>query len=186
MAFKDRLKMIRSGKDLSQAQLADALGVSPGAIGGYENGTRLPKDNILSKIAEYFGVSEEWLRRGALITDKQRKAIMDRFDEPLGWLGSDAETVGINPDEVWQALKSRAPLREDRVIEIASAIGTRIDDILADPALQEESDGLPDDVVQMAQDIYDKNKALFAVMADATPADLAQVEQFINFLKSQR
>ena len=184
--FEQRLRELRLRRDMSQADLAKALNVSAGTIGNYESGVRKPKDDIFPKLAEYFGVSEEWLRRGALITDKQRKAIMDRFDEPLGWLGSDAETVGINPDEVWQALKSRAPLREDRVIEIASAIGTRIDDILADPALQEESDGLPDDVVQMAQDIYDKNKALFAVMADATPADLAQVEQFINFLKSQR
>lgn len=186
MAFKDRLKMIRNGKDLSQAQLADALGVSPGAIGGYENGTRLPKDNILSKIAEYFGVSEEWLRRGALITDKQRMAIIDRFELPLEIAEPDADVLGIDTHEIWQALKSRAPLREDRVIEIASAIGTRIDDILADPALQDESEGLPGDVVQMAQDIYDKNKALFAAMADATPEDLAQVEQYINFLKSQR
>jgi len=178
MAFKDRLKMIRNGKDLSQAQLADALGVSPGAIGGYENGTRLPKDNILSKIAEYFGVSEEWLRRGALITDKQRMAIIDRFELPLEIAEPDADVLGIDTHEIWQALKSRAPLREDRVIEIASAIGTRIDDILADPALQDETE----DAAKKIQELYDKHKGLFDILDSATPEDVEQIIRFADFV----
>lgn len=184
MAFKDRLKTLRNSRGLSQVELAEALGLSPGAIGGYENGSRLPKDSILAKIAEYFGVSEEWLRRGSLITDKQRLAIIDRFELPLELAEPDADTLGIDTHEIWQALKSRAPLREDRAIEIASTIGTRIEDILADPAL--EDDGLPEDVAQMAQDIYDRNKTLFQTLADASAEDLAQVEKYINFLKSQR
>lgn len=184
--FEQRLRELRLRKDMSQADLAKALGVSAGTIGNYEAGVRRPKEDFFPKLAEYFGVSEEWLRRGALINDKQRLAIMNRFEEPLEWLGSDAEIVEIDPNEVWQALRSRSPLREDRVREIASAIGTRIDDILSDPELQDERTGIPEDVSQILQELYDKDHALLMSMADTTPEELAQLKDYLEFIKSKR
>lgn len=40
--FKDRLKELRKSRDLSQAELAEKIGVSVGLIGMYENGQRNP------------------------------------------------------------------------------------------------------------------------------------------------
>lgn len=184
--FEQRLRELRLRRDMSQIDLAKALGVSAGTIGNYESGARRPKDDFFPKLAEYFGVSEEWLRRGALINDKQRLAIINRFELPLELVGDDAETIGIDPNEVWLALRSRSPLREDRVKEIAQAIGTRIDDILADPELQGEDNELPEDVSQMLQDLYDKDHALLMSMADTTPEELAQLKDYLAFIKSKR
>lgn len=183
--FEQRLRDLRLRRDMSQADLAKALNVSPGTIGNYESGVRRPKDDFFPRLAEYFGVSEAWLRRGALLTDKQRNAIMARFEEPLGWLGSDAETVGIDPDEVWQALKSRSPLREDRVKEIASAIGTRVDDILEDPELQND-EPINEDKSQLIQRLYDKHKGLFDILDTASPEEVEEINRFADFLKSKR
>lgn len=183
--FEQRLRELRLRRDMSQADLAKALGVSAGTIGNYESGIRHPKSDFFQKLAEYFGVSEAWLRRGTLINDKQREAIIRRFEAPLELVGADAETIGVDPNEVWQALNSKATLREDRIREIAEAIGTRVDDILADPDLQTENT-LEEDVTQMLQDLYDKDSGLMAELSGMTPEELAEMRDFAAFVKSKR
>ena len=62
MLFKDVLKQLRTEKGLTQEELADALGIKAGAIGNYEQGQRLPKDDKMwIKIAKYFNVSVDYL-----------------------------------------------------------------------------------------------------------------------------
>ncbi len=58
IAFK--LKTLRKAKGITQEQLADAVGISRGAIGGYEIGRRNPRLPDLQKIAEYFGVGLDY------------------------------------------------------------------------------------------------------------------------------
>lgn len=41
----------------SIAEVADAVGITPSAVGNYEQGIRIPRDEIKKKIAEYFGKS---------------------------------------------------------------------------------------------------------------------------------
>lgn len=48
---------LREDRGLTQAELAYKLGVSASALSNYENGTRVPRDEIKVKIAEFFGVS---------------------------------------------------------------------------------------------------------------------------------
>ena len=50
-----RLKKLRGER--SQAEVADALKVTPMAISQYERGERIPNDVMKLKIAEYYGVS---------------------------------------------------------------------------------------------------------------------------------
>lgn len=59
--FQSRLKELRKMHDLSQADLADALGVSIGLIGMYENGQRNPSKEKMEAIADYFNVSLDYL-----------------------------------------------------------------------------------------------------------------------------
>lgn len=60
--FKDVLKKLRDERGLTQEELADALGVRPGAIGNYEQGQRLPKDDKMwIKIAKFFNVTVDYL-----------------------------------------------------------------------------------------------------------------------------
>ena len=58
--LKDRLRILREGKDLSQIQIAEALNLRPGTYSSYENGV-IPKTDLLSKIAQYHDVSMEYL-----------------------------------------------------------------------------------------------------------------------------
>lgn len=59
--FSDRLKYLRTEKNLTQRDLANILDITSGAIGMYESGKRFPNSEILNKIADYFGVSMDYL-----------------------------------------------------------------------------------------------------------------------------
>lgn len=52
-----RLRALRG--DRSQKEVADAVGVTDMAISLYENGERIPRDEIKRTIAKFFGVSVE-------------------------------------------------------------------------------------------------------------------------------
>ncbi|OLN29949.1 helix-turn-helix domain-containing protein [Desulfosporosinus metallidurans] len=56
-----RLKNLREIKDLTQYDLAKALGFSRGQIANYEQGTRRPDPPTLQRLADYFGVSVDYL-----------------------------------------------------------------------------------------------------------------------------
>ena len=59
--FSERLKELRKEKNLTQSQLSKELNVSLGAIGNWETGNRTPDVNTLSFIANYFGVTVDYL-----------------------------------------------------------------------------------------------------------------------------
>ena len=59
--FAERFKYLREEKGLSQERLADDLGVSHGIISFWETGKREPKLSNLILIAEYFGVTIDYL-----------------------------------------------------------------------------------------------------------------------------
>lgn len=62
-AFAERLKKARGQKQLSQAELAKAVGVSAATISSYEtsNGTKIPSLDKAAAIAEHLGVSLDYL-----------------------------------------------------------------------------------------------------------------------------
>ena len=67
-----RIKEIRESKGISQRQVAIALGLSPVRYGRYENGQRKPEPEMLTSIAEYFGVSvDELIGRDDADTKKE-------------------------------------------------------------------------------------------------------------------
>lgn len=56
-----RLKELRENRNLTQAELAKLLKVSPSAIGMYEQGRRDPDSSTLKKISVLFNVSVDYL-----------------------------------------------------------------------------------------------------------------------------
>lgn len=56
-----RLKKARENKRLTQHQVAQILGVSHGAISGYERNYRDPDSEMLNKMADLYEVSIDWL-----------------------------------------------------------------------------------------------------------------------------
>jgi len=56
-----RIKFLREDKKLSQLDFAKIINVGNTTLSQYENGQRTPSDGIKQKIADYFGVSIDYL-----------------------------------------------------------------------------------------------------------------------------
>ncbi len=67
MVFKN-LRAIREDRDLRQRDIAKVLNVSQNTYSQYENGVIALTDQVLLRLAEYYGVSVDYL--------------MDRTDNP--------------------------------------------------------------------------------------------------------
>lgn len=53
----EKLINLRQGKNLTLAEAASDLGITPSALSNYENGIRIPRDTIKIRIANYYGES---------------------------------------------------------------------------------------------------------------------------------
>ncbi len=82
--LSDRIKDLRKQKGWTQADLHKKTGISMGMIGGIENGTRNPSDKSINKIAEAFGVSQDWLKSGKEKSDTLIEDFLNRLiDEKI-------------------------------------------------------------------------------------------------------
>ncbi|MGI6014321.1 MAG: helix-turn-helix domain-containing protein [Oscillospiraceae bacterium] len=61
MNFQNRLITIRKSNNLTQKQLASAIGLSEVGVQNYESGRRKPAFDVLIALADYFDVSLDYL-----------------------------------------------------------------------------------------------------------------------------
>ena len=59
--LSDKLKKLRKDRNLTQVRLASLLGIPQSTYSGYEAGSREPDIEMLDKLANYFGVSVDYL-----------------------------------------------------------------------------------------------------------------------------
>lgn len=59
--FSQRLKQLRKEKHLTQAQVAERIGVTASMVSSYETDIRLPSYEVLVKIATLFGVTIDYM-----------------------------------------------------------------------------------------------------------------------------
>lgn len=59
--FKTRLRKLRENKDLTQEELAKAIGVTRSSLASWETGRREPDFETVSKLADFFNVSVDYL-----------------------------------------------------------------------------------------------------------------------------
>jgi len=57
----DKIKELRTNKDISQEKLSEHLGVTKNAISSWENNRTEPSSDMIKKIAEYFHVTTDYL-----------------------------------------------------------------------------------------------------------------------------
>ena len=57
----DKLKELRARKGLTREAAAEKIGISARTLANYERGERIPQGEILSSIADFYGVSREEL-----------------------------------------------------------------------------------------------------------------------------
>lgn len=77
MFIGQRLKSLRKEKNLSQQNLGDILGVTKVSVCGYETGTRIPSLDIFVLLADYFGVTTDYLigREKVVINENEGKYV---------------------------------------------------------------------------------------------------------------
>ena len=69
-----RIAALRRKAGLSQAQLGEALQVSPSTVGMYEQGRREPAAQTLVKLSEIFDVSTDFLLTGKARLESEQDA----------------------------------------------------------------------------------------------------------------
>lgn len=61
MDFSERLRYLLDCAEITLKDLAPKLGVSPSALGNYARGCREPDFETVKRIADYFGVTTDYL-----------------------------------------------------------------------------------------------------------------------------
>lgn len=103
--FGERLRQLRTERNLHQSELGDILGLSPSAIGSYERNLREPSYTHLTQMADLFNVSADYL---LCRTDERLtvEAFIKQDSVPLDKLLK-AYTVTLNDERLTRRDKSR-------------------------------------------------------------------------------
>lgn len=72
MKINQRIRELRSEKNLSQEELSKILNVSRAAISHYESGKRVPDMDIQKKLSSYFNVSLDYLNGEEALYPRKR------------------------------------------------------------------------------------------------------------------
>ena len=93
--IKTRLRDLRDRKGVNQDVVTEACGISRVALTRYENGTRVPRIEIAAKLAEYYGVTVDYI------------------------LGNDAPAAAASEDPATaEFAENRALLSDDNLVKL--------------------------------------------------------------------
>ena len=98
MATGDNIRRYRKAKGFTQAQLADAVGLTEGAIRHYESGIRAVKPELLEEIAKVLGVSAGALKDYGVETAGDLMSLLVRLEDSFGIVpAADGTGLSLNP-----------------------------------------------------------------------------------------
>ena len=69
--FADRIKKLRTNKNLTLDGLAKELNINKSRIGMWENNGTVPRDDVLIQLSKYFNVSIDYLLGNEKMEDKE-------------------------------------------------------------------------------------------------------------------
>jgi transcriptional regulator with XRE-family HTH domain len=101
LTLGEKLKELRDNRGIMQRDVAEVLGIAPNTLSGYERDLRNPDSETLIKLANYYGVSVDYL--------------LGKEDIKLGdiylSLAKEAEESGIHPNDIKLAIETIKKLR---------------------------------------------------------------------------
>lgn len=100
--LKDNLKQIREANGLTKRELCEKTGISERAYLTYEYGEREPKISVIEKLADFYGVTTDYILG--------RDNVLSPFEEIISRIGENSKTMdvvemyGQLPENVQQAI----------------------------------------------------------------------------------
>ena len=83
----EQIGKLRTGRGMSQAELSEALGFGKSAIGMYERGERVPNQDRIEAIADFFNVSPSQITDRTTVGEKTKSVVIDGLSEAeIGFL----------------------------------------------------------------------------------------------------
>lgn len=104
--FYDKLKELCASKSIKPSRVAIECGFSKSAVSHWKSDGTIPQREILSKIADYFNVSVDYL----LGNEEQKQASVSDNDIKFALFGEVADEI---PDEKLQEVKNFAKYIKD-------------------------------------------------------------------------
>lgn len=94
----NKLKELRKNKKLTQEAFCKIIGVTQGALSGWENGRYEPDLKSVHKMADYFGVTVDYLLGREVVKNNKSKQASDEYESQLSV--RDKKDVAKRLDEV--------------------------------------------------------------------------------------
>lgn len=95
-----RLKMARKNKDLSKTEVAKALNIATSSMTYYEQGKAIPSIDKLYALADYYGVTMDWLCGRVNKNDAVLKTEFDVAEVLLAALQFEGIELDVSDEEV--------------------------------------------------------------------------------------
>lgn len=99
MDLASRIKQLRESSGLTQLELAKILQVSNSTLSQYESGTRVPSDEMKGAIADYFGVSLDYLY--GRTNQRQPSSTTPKQNLQAAFWGGEKDLSQEDLDDMW-------------------------------------------------------------------------------------
>ena len=98
MSVGENIRRYRKLRGMTQAQLAEAVGLTEGAVRHYESGIRAVKPELLESIAAALGVSDNALKDYGVETAGDLMSLLVRLEDSFGIVpAADGMGLSLNP-----------------------------------------------------------------------------------------
>ena len=98
MSVGENIRRYRKLRGMTQAQLAEAVGLTEGAVRHYESGIRAVKPELLGSIADTLGVSVNALKDYGVENAGDLMSLLARLEDSFGVVPSaDGTGLSLNP-----------------------------------------------------------------------------------------
>lgn len=94
-------------------KVSKATGISQSSLSDWKMGKITPKTSTLQKIADYFGVSLDYLTTGKVASEEKKNPFSDLKGIYLSY-AKEAQDSGIDPDDIKLALETIKRLRGEK------------------------------------------------------------------------
>ncbi len=177
--FKDRFAELLKRSSKPDIALAEDLGVSKQTISAWKTGVRSPKNSMIMKISDYFGVDVTWLMGFDAELEKVSEVFRNNVRSVLSWQdASDIQAAaenGVDMALVYRVIEGTGPITLETAHQVASILGMSVGELLEENSRSTASSEAANEFVR-----------LFSVLApDMQTATLAAMKAFLTTQESK-